>query len=239
MKTVEHKDALIYTNKLFRDFYSKLYVQLIRSAPLGAGLGLQAERRAVEDRPAPPSPGPAQRGAAGEVHPEIPAGHHGLHAFHAGRDHLAPDLARRCSMRISRLWSRTWTCTPCGSRGCFTATLSPSRRRRCTSRRSACRRSGSRSPASRSTPRSREPSDRAEIRYRNHLDPEKTTLLVSAGALGVTPAEFVVARLLQLRHDVQGVVICGRNDELRHRLKEHARAARRAVQGDRLHGQDA
>jgi len=29
-----------------------------------------------------------------------------------------------------------------------------------------------------------------------------------------------VARLLQLRHDVQGVVVCGRNDELRHRLKE-------------------
>jgi processive 1,2-diacylglycerol beta-glucosyltransferase len=64
------------------------------------------------------------------------------------------------------------------------------------------------------------PVDRAEIRYRNHLDPEKTTLLVSAGALGVTPAEFVVARLLQLRHDVQGIVICGKNDELRHRLKD-------------------
>ena len=33
VETVEHKDALVYTNKLFRDFYSKLYVQLIRSAP--------------------------------------------------------------------------------------------------------------------------------------------------------------------------------------------------------------
>jgi processive 1,2-diacylglycerol beta-glucosyltransferase len=65
-----------------------------------------------------------------------------------------------------------------------------------------------------------DPVNRAEIRYQNHLDPEKTTLLVSAGALGVTPAEFVVARLLQMRHDVQGIVICGRNDELRHRLKE-------------------
>ena len=37
VEIVEHKDALIYTNKLFRDFYSKLYVQLIRSAPLLLG----------------------------------------------------------------------------------------------------------------------------------------------------------------------------------------------------------
>jgi len=65
-----------------------------------------------------------------------------------------------------------------------------------------------------------DPVDRKEVRYRNHLDPDKTTLLISAGAFGVTPAEFVVARLQQLRHDVQGIVVCGRNDELRHRLKE-------------------
>jgi processive 1,2-diacylglycerol beta-glucosyltransferase len=65
-----------------------------------------------------------------------------------------------------------------------------------------------------------DPIDVKEIRYQNHLHPDKTTLLVSAGALGVTPAEFVVARLLQMRHDVQGIVVCGRNDELRHRLKE-------------------
>ena len=33
VEAVEHQDALVFTNKLFRDFYSKLYVQLIRSAP--------------------------------------------------------------------------------------------------------------------------------------------------------------------------------------------------------------
>jgi processive 1,2-diacylglycerol beta-glucosyltransferase len=83
------------------------------------------------------------------------------------------------------------------------------------------------------------PINRKEIRYQNHLDPDKPTLLISAGALGVTPAEFVVARLLQLRHDVQGVVICGRNDELRHRLKEMLgpHAARFKVIGftDKMH----
>ena len=33
VEAVENIDALVYTNKLFRDFYSKLYIQLVRSAP--------------------------------------------------------------------------------------------------------------------------------------------------------------------------------------------------------------
>src|SRR5437867_10100585 len=33
VEAVEHCDALDFTNKLFRDFYSKLYIQLVRSAP--------------------------------------------------------------------------------------------------------------------------------------------------------------------------------------------------------------
>jgi processive 1,2-diacylglycerol beta-glucosyltransferase len=30
---VRHIDALRFTNKLFRDFYSKLYIQLVQKAP--------------------------------------------------------------------------------------------------------------------------------------------------------------------------------------------------------------
>jgi len=33
VEAVENVDALKFTNKLFRDFYSKLYIQLVRSAP--------------------------------------------------------------------------------------------------------------------------------------------------------------------------------------------------------------
>ena len=85
----------------------------------------------------------------------------------------------------------------------------------------ACRRSGSPSPAFRSIPRFAEPVDRTEIRYQQPPRPgQDRPCWFPRGALGVTPAEFVVARLLQLRHDVQGIVICGRNEELRHRLKE-------------------
>src|SRR5438067_1378161 len=37
VEAVEHRDALDFTNKFFRDFYSKLYTQLVRSAPLVLG----------------------------------------------------------------------------------------------------------------------------------------------------------------------------------------------------------
>jgi processive 1,2-diacylglycerol beta-glucosyltransferase len=50
------------------------------------------------------------------------------------------------------------------------------------------------------------------------LDPHKPILLLSAGALGVGPAEFVVERLKQLRTDVQTVVVCGRAAETRERV---------------------
>jgi processive 1,2-diacylglycerol beta-glucosyltransferase len=37
VEQVVHEDALKYTNKLFRDFYSKLYMQLVREAPTVLG----------------------------------------------------------------------------------------------------------------------------------------------------------------------------------------------------------
>jgi len=54
------------------------------------------------------------------------------------------------------------------------------------------------------------------------LDPELPTLLVSAGALGVGPAEVVLEALFDLRHPVQAVIVAGRNDELRAKLEEKA-----------------
>ena len=33
VEAVEHLDVLDYTNKLFHNFYSKLYIQLVKSAP--------------------------------------------------------------------------------------------------------------------------------------------------------------------------------------------------------------
>ena len=43
--------------------------------------------------------------------------------------------------------------------------------------------------------------------------------LERTGADGVSPAEFVVAKLMQLRHRVQTVVICGKNADLLARVQ--------------------
>lgn len=68
--------------------------------------------------------------------------------------------------------------------------------------------------------------DRAALRKAHGLDPDKTTLLVSAGTFGVGPAAQVVAQLRRLRHDAQIVVICGRSEELQGQIQA-------ATQGDK------
>jgi len=63
-----------------------------------------------------------------------------------------------------------------------------------------------------------QPINRGEERLRLGLNPEKPVLFLSAGAFGVGPTEFIVARMLNLHSDAQTVVICGRNDELKQRI---------------------
>jgi len=60
--------------------------------------------------------------------------------------------------------------------------------------------------------------NREEESLRLGLNPEKPVLLLSAGAYGVGPTEFMVERMLNLNSDAQTVVICGRNDELKQRI---------------------
>ncbi len=62
--------------------------------------------------------------------------------------------------------------------------------------------------------------DREEERARLGLQPAKSLLLLSAGALGIGPTDFMVEQLLKLRNDVQVVIVCGRNEELRRRLTQ-------------------
>jgi processive 1,2-diacylglycerol beta-glucosyltransferase len=219
VETVEHKDALIYTNKLFRDFYSKLYVQLIRSAPQLLGWVYKQsdepwktdQLRLRLDRL---SSMPLVKFIR-NFRPDITVCTHFMpvgiisHLISRGLldAHLSivvTDLDMH-AMWLSRVFHRYFVAIEETKAHLDVLGLPPERI------------TVSGIPVD---PSFADPLDRVETRYRNHLNPEKTTLLISAGALGVTPAEFVVARLLQLRHDVQGIVICGRNDELRYRLKE-------------------
>jgi processive 1,2-diacylglycerol beta-glucosyltransferase len=59
-----------------------------------------------------------------------------------------------------------------------------------------------------------------DMRLELGLDPDLTTLLVSAGGFGMGPVEALLQALLEIRHPVQIAVICGRNPELELRLKK-------------------
>jgi processive 1,2-diacylglycerol beta-glucosyltransferase len=62
------------------------------------------------------------------------------------------------------------------------------------------------------------PIDRVATRFHYGLHPTRPTLLLSAGALGVGPTEFIVERLENLRAKAQTIVVCGRNAETRDRV---------------------
>ncbi len=59
------------------------------------------------------------------------------------------------------------------------------------------------------------PKDRAEMRKKHRLAADLPVLLVSAGGFGVGPAEKVVDRLLALERPAQVVAIAGRNEQLK------------------------
>ncbi len=82
--------------------------------------------------------------------------------------------------------------------------------------------------------------DVAATRAELGLDPDRTTLLISAGALGVSPAEFVVEQLQQLEQDAQAIVICGSDSSMMDRIKQsipQKMTSRMVVLGftDRMH----
>jgi len=57
--------------------------------------------------------------------------------------------------------------------------------------------------------------DKIEMRRRHGLDPDRTTILLSAGGFGVGPIEHLVTSLLKMRHPAQVIAVCGRNEELK------------------------
>jgi len=58
-----------------------------------------------------------------------------------------------------------------------------------------------------------------EVRLRLDLDPERTTILLSAGGFGVGPVESLVQVLQKVQQPIQVIIICGRNKKLENGLK--------------------
>jgi len=67
-----------------------------------------------------------------------------------------------------------------------------------------------------------EAKDQRAMRRRHGLALDRTTILVSAGGYGVGRVDTLMSSLLALRHRAQVVAVCGRNEELRHRLERLA-----------------
>lgn len=65
--------------------------------------------------------------------------------------------------------------------------------------------------------------DKAATRKTHGLDPERFTILVSAGGFGVGPVESLVHELLTLEAPVQVVAIAGKSEELKAKLDRMAK----------------
>jgi processive 1,2-diacylglycerol beta-glucosyltransferase len=62
--------------------------------------------------------------------------------------------------------------------------------------------------------------DRVEMRNKHGLAADRVTILVSAGGFGVGPMEHLLTSLLELKHPAQVIAICGRNQELKNRVEK-------------------
>ena len=214
---VKHADALDFTTAIFREFYSTLYMKLVRSAPdvlgwaykasdepwKGDDFRLQLDR--LNTRPLVKM--------IRDFDPQITVCTHfmpaGIIAHLIAREELnthhsivVTDLDCH-AMWLTRVFNRYFVAIDETKAHLEALGL----------------------PAERITvsgipidPIFAEPIDRAAVRAEFGLHAEKPTLLLSAGALGVGPTEFVVDRLMQLRTDAQTIVICGKSDELRGRI---------------------
>ena len=214
---VLHSDALHFTNKVFRDFYSKLYTRLVKTAPDFLGWWYKQSdepwktdgMRLMLDRL---NTGPLVKFIR-RFNPHITVCTHfmpaGIISDLIARQHLDAHLSIVVTdldfhaMWLSRMFHRYFvaideTKVHLEMLGLPTERLTVS--------------------GIPIDPEFATPIDRAATRIEYGLHPTRPTLLLSAGALGVGPAEFVVERLKQLRTRAQTLVICGRSGETRERV---------------------
>jgi processive 1,2-diacylglycerol beta-glucosyltransferase len=67
------------------------------------------------------------------------------------------------------------------------------------------------------------PRDKNAMRRKHGLEPDRFTILVSAGGFGVGPVGYLMQALAQLRHPARVIAVCGRNEALKAELAETIR----------------
>jgi len=217
VEEVFNNDALQYTNKLFRDFYSKLYASLVRSAPNFLGWWYKTSdepwrtdrMRHMIDRL---NTKPLVRFIR-EFDPHITVCTHFMPAGIISHLIATKQIQARLSivvtdfdfhaMWLSRSFHRYFVALD-ETKAHLEMLGIPSERI-----------TVSGIPIN---PIFQIPVNPHEERLKLGLNPDKPVLLLSAGALGVGPTEFMVERLFNLRHDAQTLVVCGRNEDLQRRI---------------------
>ena len=220
---VVNEDALRYTNALFHDFYSKFYTTLVRSAPNFLGWWYKASdepwrtdtMRHMIDRL---NMKPLIRFIQ-SFKPHITVCTHympaGIISHLIARQKLQAQLSIVVTdfdfhaMWLSRAFHRYFVAID-ETKAHLEMLGLPSERI-----------TVSGIPID---PAFREEIDREAERRRLGLDPAKPTLLLSAGALGTSPAQLMAERLADLRREVQIIVLCGRNAELKHQMEAATRS---------------
>jgi processive 1,2-diacylglycerol beta-glucosyltransferase len=214
---VVHSDALDFTNKVFRDFYSKLYARLVQTAPEFLGWWYKQSdepwktdgMRLMLDRL---NTGPLVKFIR-HFNPHITVCTHFMPAgiishliakslLDAHLSIVVTDLDFH-AMWLSRVFHRYFVAIEETKVHLEELGL----------------------PKERITvsgipidPEFATPIDRIATRFEYGLHPTRPTMLLSAGALGAGPAEFVVERLKNLRSKAQTIVVCGRSPETRDRV---------------------
>ena len=212
-REVDHVDMLDYTNRLFQGIYRKLYLEIVDSAPDVFGWLYEATDNSSQSR---------KRRLAFEKlntrpfvkmleqrRPDLVVCTHFLPAEIISwlREQKRLDCPQAVVMTDFDLHAM-WLCRHCEhyfthleETAVHLSAVGVPRERITVSGIPIDRRFG-------------EALDRAKLRERLGLDPERTTLLLSTGGFGVGPVERIVSDLLEMGRPAELLVVSGRNAEL-------------------------
>ncbi|MCE0522640.1 MAG: glycosyltransferase [Methylacidiphilales bacterium] len=227
---VRNVDALRFTNRLFRDFYSKLYIQLVQKAPTILGIVYNStdepwktdRMRLMLDRL---NTGPLERFIA-RFKPDITVCTHFLPAEIISYLINKGKLDARLSIVVTDLDVHAmWLCRTFHR---YFVALEESKIHLQNLGLPADNITVSGIPID---PAFGLIKNRDDLRLQAGFDTERPLFLISGGALGVSPAAGVLEGLARLRHPAQAVVICGKNTEMQSEMEHRARAIEAAHPG--------
>ena len=218
---VRNIDALRFTNQLFRDFYSKLYIALVQRAPTVLGIVYNStdepwktdRMRLMLDRL---NTRPLERFIA-KFQPDITVCTHFLPAEIISYLISKGKLNAKLSIVVTDLDVHAmWLCRTFDR---YFVALEESKAHLEVLGLPGKHITVSGIPIDPAFIRTE---DRATLRSAAGFD-DRPLFLISGGALGVSPAAGVLDGLARLRHPAQAIVICGKNEEMKASMEKQAR----------------